>query len=39
MVPNATVNKEGVYIGGGAWLTLPVISRLEAEFGEPVITN
>jgi maleate cis-trans isomerase len=30
---------EGVYIGGGAWLTLPVISRLEAEFGKPVITN
>ena len=30
---------EGVYIGGGAWLTLPVISRLEAEFGKPVLTN
>ena len=30
---------EGVYIGGGAWLTLPVIDRLEAEFGKPVITN
>jgi maleate isomerase len=30
---------EGVYTGGGAWLTLPVISRLEAEFGKPVITN
>jgi maleate isomerase len=30
---------EGVYIGGGAWLTLPVIGRLEAEFGKPVITN
>jgi maleate isomerase len=30
---------EGVYIGGGAWLTLPVIGRLEAEFGRPVITN
>jgi maleate isomerase len=30
---------EGVYIGGGAWLTLPAISRLEAEFGKPVITN
>jgi maleate cis-trans isomerase len=30
---------EGVYIGGGSWLTLPVISRLEAEFDKPVITN
>jgi maleate cis-trans isomerase len=30
---------EGVYIGGGAWLTLPVITRLEGEFGKPVITN
>jgi len=30
---------EGVYIGGGAWLTLPVIDRLEAEFGKPVLTN
>jgi maleate cis-trans isomerase len=30
---------EGVYIGGGAWLTLPVINRLEEEFGKPVITN
>jgi len=23
----------------GAWLTLPVIKRLEEEFGKPVITN
>jgi maleate cis-trans isomerase len=30
---------EAVYIGGGSWLTLPVINRLEAEFGKPVITN
>jgi maleate cis-trans isomerase len=30
---------DGVYIGGGAWLTLPVINRLEGEFGKPVITN
>lgn len=30
---------DGVYIGGGAWLTLPVIQRLEEEFGKPVITN
>ena len=30
---------DGVYIGGGAWLTLPVVTRLEAEFGKPVLTN
>ncbi len=30
---------DGLYIGGGAWLTLPVITRLEGEFGKPVITN
>jgi maleate cis-trans isomerase len=30
---------EGVYIGGGAWLTIPVIGQLEREFGRPVITN
>ncbi|MBI2985897.1 MAG: hypothetical protein HYY45_03935 [Deltaproteobacteria bacterium] len=30
---------DGVYIGGGAWLTLPVITRLEKEFGKPVVTN
>ena len=30
---------EGVYIGGGAWLTLPAINRIEEEFGKPVITN
>ena len=30
---------EAVYIGGGSWLTLPVINRLEEEFGRPVITN
>jgi maleate cis-trans isomerase len=30
---------EGVYIGGGSWLTLPVIGRLEAEFGKPVLTH
>jgi len=30
---------DGLYIGGGAWLTLPVITRLEEEFGKPVITN
>lgn len=30
---------DAVYIGGGAWLTLPVITKLEEEFGKPVITN
>ena len=30
---------DAVYIGGGSWLTLPVIRRLEEEFGKPVITN
>ncbi len=30
---------DGLYIGGGAWLTLPAILRLEAEFAKPVITN
>ena len=30
---------EAVYIGGGSWLTLPVINQLEEEFGKPVITN
>ena len=29
----------GLYIGGGAWPTLPVIVPLEQEFGKPVITN
>ncbi len=35
----ANPSAEALYIGGGAWLTIPVISRLEAEFGKPVITN
>ena len=30
---------DAVYIGGDSWLTLPVINRLEEEFGKPVITN
>ena len=30
---------DAVYIGGSAWLTLPVIERLEEEFGKPVFTN
>jgi maleate cis-trans isomerase len=24
---------------GDAWLTLPVVTRLETEFGNPVVTN
>lgn len=35
----ANPSAEALYIGGGAWLTLPAIARLEAEFGKPVITN
>jgi maleate cis-trans isomerase len=30
---------DGLYIGGGAWLSQPVSEALEAEFGRPVITN
>ncbi|MFC1816561.1 hypothetical protein ACFL0M_11650 [Thermodesulfobacteriota bacterium] len=30
---------DGLFIGGGAWFTLPVIESLEKEFGKPVITN
>ena len=30
---------DGLYIGGAAWLTLPVVQRLEQEFGKPVVTN
>ena len=30
---------DGLYIGGGAWLSQPVAESLEAEFGRPVITN
>ncbi len=30
---------DGLYIGGAAWLTLPVVRRLEQEFGKPVVTN
>jgi maleate cis-trans isomerase len=35
----ANPEADGLYIGGGAWLTLPAILRLEAEFDKPVITN
>lgn len=30
---------DGLFIGGGAWLTLPAVTALEEEFGKPVITN
>ena len=30
---------DGLYIGGGAWLSQPVAEALEQEFGKPVITN
>ncbi len=30
---------DGLYIGGGAWITLPVVEKLEKEFGKPVIVN
>ena len=30
---------DGLYIGGGAWLTFAVVEALEKEFGKPVITN
>jgi maleate cis-trans isomerase len=30
---------DGLYIGGGAWLSQPVAEALEAEFGKPVISN
>ncbi|MCC6889031.1 MAG: hypothetical protein IT536_10910 [Hyphomicrobiales bacterium] len=30
---------EALYIGGGAWLTLPAVVQLEKEFGKPVIAQ
>ncbi len=30
---------EGLYIGGGAWLSQPVCEALEREFGKPAISN
>lgn len=30
---------EGVLLGGGAWLSMPSIPILEAEFGKPVVSN
>ncbi|MBI4529556.1 MAG: hypothetical protein HY695_37640 [Deltaproteobacteria bacterium] len=39
MALNAYPEAEGLFLGGGAWLTLPVIIALEQKFGKPVITN
>lgn len=30
---------DGLYIGGGSWLTAPIINLLEQEFDKPVISN
>ena len=30
---------EGLYIGGGSWLSEPVCQALEREFGKPAISN
>jgi maleate cis-trans isomerase len=30
---------DGLYIGGSAWLTFPIVEPLEKEFGKPVVTN
>ncbi len=30
---------DGLYVGGGAWLSLPVVERLEQEFDIPCISN
>jgi maleate cis-trans isomerase len=30
---------DGLYIGGGSWLSEPVCQALEREFGKPAISN
>jgi maleate cis-trans isomerase len=30
---------DGLYIGGGAWVVMPMVDLLEREFGKPVICN
>ena len=30
---------DGLYIGGGAWMVMPMVELLEREFGKPVICN
>ena len=32
-------DSDGVFLGGGAWISFPVVEVLEKEFGKPVITN
>jgi maleate cis-trans isomerase len=32
-------NADGLYIGGGSWLSQPVCEVLEREFGKPTISN
>ncbi len=32
-------DSDGLFIGGGSWLTLPAVTALEQDFGKPVITN
>jgi maleate cis-trans isomerase len=32
-------NADGLYIGGGSWLSEPVCQALEREFGKPAISN
>ncbi len=34
-----TPDCDGLYVGGGAWLALPVVEYLEKEFGIPCISN
>lgn len=35
----ACPDADGLYIGGGAWLSLPAALRLEQELGKPVVNN
>ena len=30
---------DGLYVGGGAWMVMPMVDALEKEFGKPVICN
>lgn len=30
---------DGLYIGGGAWIVMPMVEPLEKEFGKPVLCN
>jgi maleate cis-trans isomerase len=35
----ACPDADGLFIGGGAWLTLPAVLQLEKDFGKPVIAQ